>query len=80
MPLGTEREKQALPLARVQPGGASRTAHRARGSVGAAGRDCCTGVELGQETRTRLGIQMMLPGGDRILAGLGRMDRSPIGR
>lgn len=56
----------------VQSSGIGRLAHRVLGSVGTAGRDCCTGVELGEGRRAGLGIQMMLPGGDRILLGLER--------
>lgn len=64
----------------MQSSGAGRLAHRVLSSVGAAGPDCCTEVELGEGRRAGLGIQMMLSGGDRIFAGLGRMGRSSLGR
>lgn len=56
----------------------TRLTHRVLGRVGAAGRDSYLNEELREGRKVGLSIQMMLSGGDRILAGPGKMGRQMI--
>lgn len=76
MPLGTqeEHEKQVLASASAQSSGADKTDPQRSWQ----GWCCGYSEELREGRKAGLGIQMMLSGGDRILAGPGRMGRQTI--